>query len=266
MRRAIGPLLVGFLALGLPEGLSADVDVTTLIDLNTISITTPGCATCSVQLTPSFANAFGSVFDSLGGAATGSDFFELNAASASASTSLANWSGAADTGALTANSSSAVHIHNPVGAEAGTVPGGTYGDLGGPPGVPTGTFEIVDTSGAARPVTVAFLAGLKGDQELKTDAAGVKATSEVTFFLIINNMQELFVDTPLAIGPSSTLSHPFTTTLTNSDNTLLTNTIYSFEANVDAESYGLNTPEPSYIWVTGSICLLFLARRIFRTE
>jgi len=265
MRQAVGSFVLSLSVLSIPGVALADVDVTTSIDLTQVQISATNCATCSVQLTPTFANAYGSVFDSLGGAATGIDFFESGSASASASTTLATWSGAADSVALTASTSSAVHIHDPIAAEAGTVPGGNYGDLGGPPGLSMGTFEILDSSGGINLVTVSFSASVNGDQELTTDASGVSATSEVTFFLVVGATQELFLDSPLAIGPSSSLSSPFSTTLNGSD-TLLTNSVYSFETNVDAESYGLNTPEPSYSLLTGCACLLLLARRLRRTK
>jgi hypothetical protein len=199
------------------------------------------------------ASAFGQVSDSLGGSDSGFDFFEPGAASASASTTLANWAGSANATANTASSSSGVNIPGALAASAGTVPGGTYGDL-------QGTFEIMDTAGGNNPVLVDFSAALSGNQQLTTVGGGLSASSEVIFNLLVGSTTELFLDSPLQIGLSNTLGNPISTTLTNSD-TLLTNTQYFFDAQVDAEASAINAaPEPSSLCLAATVCLFVLAR------
>ena len=232
----------------LPGLAPASVVVNTSLSLTQLQIT-PAAGTVQLSLS---ASAFSSVFDSLGGSDFGFDPGPVTA-SASAATTLANWAGAADSTALTASSSSGVHIPGALDAAAGTVPGGSYGDL-------QGTFEIVDTSGGNNPVRVNFSATLSGSQDLTTDAFGLLAQSEVIFNLVVGSTNELPLDSPLQIGRSSTLSHPIGTTLSNSDN-LLTNTPYFFDAQVDAESYGLNAPEPASLWLAAAAGMLLLAAR-----
>jgi hypothetical protein len=48
--------------------------------------------------------------------------------------------------------------------------------------------------------------------------------------------------------------------------TLLTNTVYSFDANVDAESLGINAPEPTSVFLLGTAGLLLLASRFRRAQ
>lgn len=246
MCHARGSFIAGFFCL--PAIVSASVIVNTSLSLTKLQISS---TSGTVQLSVS-ASAFGSVFDSLGGSDFGFDPGPVTA-SANAATTLANWAGAADSTALTGSASSAVNIPGAIAASAGTNPGGNYGDL-------QGTFEVVDTSGGTHPVGVNFWATLSGSQDLTTDASGVLAQSEVIFNLIVGSTNELPLDSPLQIGPSSTLSHPISTTLANSD-TFLTNTSYFFDAQVDAESYGVNVPEPSFAWLAGALCLYLLAGR-----
>lgn len=237
----------------LPPLVSASVVVNTSLSLTQLQVS-PTSGT--VQLTLS-ASAFGSVFDSLGGSNFGFDPGPVTA-SAQAITTLAGWTGAADSTAFTAGSSSGVDIPGVLGASAGTVPGGNYGDL-------QGTFEIIDNSGGSNPVNVNFSAKLTGSQDLTTDNFGVLAQSEAVFNLVVGSTNELFLDSPLQIGRNSTVSHPISTTLTNSD-TLLTNTPYFFDAQVDAESYGVNVPEPTFVWLAGALCLVFLTGRFRRAR
>jgi hypothetical protein len=260
MRYTLSFIVLGVGVCCVPPVLSADVVVDNSLNLTSLQVT---ASSGSVQLALT-ASAFGQVFDSLGGFDFGFDPGPVTA-STSAATTLASWAGAADSTIDTAGSSSGVSIPGDLVANAGTVPGGTYGDL-------QGTLEIVDGSGLANPVTVDFLAALNGSQSLTTDADGVLATSEVTFNLVIccapgsnTPTTELFYDSPLQIGPSSFLFDPISTTLTGSD-TLLTNTSYFFDAQVDAESFGMNVPEPSSVWLLGTVCLIFLACRLWRAR
>lgn len=247
MRRVLRSCVFSLAVCCLPAALRADVSVTNQVNLTQLQITS---SSGTVQLTVN-ASAFGAVFDSLGGFNFGSDTGPVTA-STSAATTLANWAGAADSTALTASSSSSLHIPGTLSASAGTVNGGTYGDL-------QGTLMIVGTSDPTASVT--FQAALSGDQTLTTEAFGVFASSEVIFNFVLNGTtSELFLDMPKQIGPSASLSDPFSTGLTNSD-TLLTNTSYTFDAQVDAESFGVNTPEPSLAWLTGIFCILVFARR-----
>jgi hypothetical protein len=250
MRYALRPFVFSLALCCLPAALRADIMVATSLSLTELNVTAPTGTTVQLSLS---ASAFGSVFDSLGGSDFGYDPGPTTA-STSAATTLASWAGAADATANTASSSSGVSIPGTLIAEAGTVPGGNYGDL-------QGTLEIVaptDTS-----VTVNFLAALTGSQDLFTNAYGVSASSEITFNLLVGSTTELFLDNLLQIGPSSSINSPYSSTLTNSD-TLQTNTLYFFDANVDAESYGLNAPEPSSVLLIGTIGLLILASRFRR--
>ena len=232
----------------LPALATASVVVDTLLGLTQLQITpTSG----NIQLSLS-ASAFGSVFDSLGGSNFGFDPGPVTA-SAHAVTTLANWTGSADSTILVASSFSSVDIPGVLGASAGTVPGGNYGDL-------QGLFEVVDSSGSNNPVNVTFSAKLTGSQGLTTDNFGIVARSEVIFDLVLGSTNELFLDSPLQIGRNSTVIHPIGTTLTNSDS-LLTNTPYFFDAQVDAESYGVNVPEPAFAWLAGVACAVLLAGR-----
>lgn len=247
MRRVLKSFVFSLAVCCLPAAIWADVSVTNVLNLTQLQITS---SSGTVQLTVN-ASAFGAVMDSLGGFDFGIDPGPVTA-SASAATTLATWAGAADSNALTASSSSSVQIPGTLNASASTVNGGTYGDL-------QGTLEIVGTTDPS--ATVTFLAALSGGQTLVTDAYGIFASSEVIFNFVLNGTtNELSLDTPLQIGPSASLSNPIGTTLTNSD-TLLTNTPYTFDAQVDAESKGINTPEPSLVWLTGTLCILVFARR-----
>jgi hypothetical protein len=53
------------------------------------------------------------------------------------------------------------------------------------------------------------------------------------------------------------LVNPISLPQSNTDSTLMTNTVYSFDAQVDSESFGINAPEPSYLWPAGAMLLLF---------
>jgi hypothetical protein len=251
MRYGLDLIVFPLVVCCLPLVLSADVMVSDSLNLTELRVS---ASTGTVQLLVN-ASAFGEVFDSLGGSDFGFDPGPVTA-SATAATALANWAGSASAPALTASSSSGVNIPDGLPAEAGTVPGGTYGDL-------QGTLDIVASGGGNNPVMVNFGAALTGNQTLVTDADGVSATSEVIFNLVVGNTTELFLDSPLGIGPSAFLSNPISSNFTHTD-TLLTNTPYFFDAQVDAESNGVNVPEPASVLLLGTLCVFFLARRLRR--
>ena len=275
MRRAFGCLAFGICVFGSPA-VFADVMVSSSLSLAPLQITATGY---TVQFSGVTASAFTSVFDGLAGpcVATGAIFTgtcigydsESGAASASASQGAASASGDADATALTADASSNVNIPGTLIDAAGTNNAGPYGDL-------SGTFEILSSSSTPSPVTVNFSAPLTGIQTLFMDSYGVSAYSEVIFNLIVsgtfttgfNVTTELFLDSPLSLSSAGSITNPISTTLSNSDSTLLTNTTYSFDAQVDAESMGANTPEPSFFILTavGFAALLVTLRRRHRRQ
>lgn len=250
----------------LTPGLLADVVVDTSLGLTKLQIGTPGF---SVQISGVTASAFASVFDGLDGpcSATGSITVSCagfdsgsGTASATASQGAASAAGSADASALTANASSKVSIPGGLIDTAGTNASSPYGDL-------SGTFEILSSSPGSKPVTVDFSAALSGNQSLFLDNNGVFATSEVIFNLLVNGNSELFLDSPLSRSTAGTTVHPISATLKNSDSTLLTNTVYSFDAQVDAESFGANAPEPSFFVFTGmGLLALPITRAVSRRK
>jgi hypothetical protein len=145
---------------------------------------------------------------------------------------------------------------NDTSTASSTGQGGLGGDFGG-----TGSFEIVSASNT--PVDVTFSATLSGSQTLTTDAYGDFATSEIVFNLVLPDIGStvLFQDNPLSMGPSATLVSSYSNTLTNTVS-LQTNTDYTFIAEADAESSGLNVPEPSSLFLTAfvSFAVLFSGR------
>jgi hypothetical protein len=266
-RRASGYLLFALATLCCAPALLADVVVDTSLSLTTLQISATGY---SVEISGVTASAFASVFDALDGpcSATGSVTVSCagfdsgsGTASATASQGAASASGDADASALTANASSHVNIPGALVDTAGTNASSPYGDL-------AGTLEILDSSSSgSKPVTINFSAALSGSQSLFMDSSGLSATSEVVFNLLVNGSSELFLDSPLALSAPGTIVHPISTTLKNSDSTLLTNTPYSFDAQVDAESFGANTPEPSFFVITGmGLLALPFARALRRRD
>jgi hypothetical protein len=261
MRRAIG-LLVFSIALGFfSTAARADVFVATSLDVPSFGIS-PSIGSVML-LSPFTASANAEAQDDLSGFN-----FQFNQAndtstsSTSAATAFASASAAASTasdavGSLSASASSGINIPGATSSFASsTGQGGLGGDFGG-----TGLFEILSTSNTS--VDVTFSATLSGSQTLTTDAYGDFATSEIVFNLVLPDIGStvLFLDNPLSIGPSATLVSSYSNTLTNTVS-LQTNTDYTFIAEADAESSGLNVPEPSALFLTAfvSLAVLFSGR------
>ncbi len=260
MRRSLGSILASLVICSFVSILHGEVVVSTALDLSSFQISAGGLP---VMISGVTASAFASVFDNLGGACTatgavltgpcfGYDSETTASASVSASQGFASAAAGADPSGLTANASSFVNIPDGIPDSAGTNAVGPYGDL-------SGTFEVMDST--THPVTVNFSAALSGGQSLFTDSAGVSAYSETIFNLLVpatssanpacaaGSLDELCWDQPYTIGPSQTVTNTINTALTYSDNSLMTNTPYYFDAQVDAESLGVNTPEPSFFVV-----------------
>jgi hypothetical protein len=253
MHRVVGSLLFVF-----PVLLPADVIVDSSLSMNQLQITS---STGTVAFSGVTASALGNVFDGstnsclATGAQTG-DCFGYDpgwtTASISAAQGNVSTSANADSVVLTEDASSDVNI--PGTDTAGTYPPGSYGDL-------SGSFEIVDSSNSGQnPVTVNFSALLSGNQDLFMDSNGVAGWSEVSFDFVVTGMftggfqqtSELFLDSQDPLSSTQSITSPIDQTLTASDDTLLTNTMYSFNAQVDADSFGANAaPEPSFFALTG---------------
>jgi hypothetical protein len=128
--------------------------------------------------------------------------------------------------------------------------GGLGGDLGG-----TGLFEIFDSSTSSPSnVNVTFTATLSGNQFLSTDQYGQSAMSEIIFTLFLPDIGTLALsyDNPITIGPSTTVTSPYSAGALTSTVQLQTNTEYTLIAEADAETSALvTTPEPSSIFLIG---------------
>jgi hypothetical protein len=268
--------VIGFLALSIAVGISAtaalaDVIVSTSLSLTELQISTSSGSVVLVSPFSASANVF--ALDDLSG--VNSNFNQVNdtATSVTAATAFASAAGAASStsdlvSSLAASASSGVNIPGTTTSFAeSTGQGGLGSDLGG-----TGLFEIVSPSDTT--ISVTFSATLSGDQTLTTDADGEFATSEIVFSLLLPDISGtpiIFIDNPLCIGTPpgstcissspSTLNSPYSNTLTDTVQ-LQTNTDYTLIAEADAESSGLNVPEPSSIFLTAwvSFAVLFAGR------
>jgi hypothetical protein len=169
------------------------------------------------------------------------------AASAAASTTLANANAAASAPARTANAATGANLSGIDASGSSTA----RSDL-------SATFEIV---GAASPVDVLFKVLLDYIQSLTTSDGGLSATSELSFTLTLDDGdQPWFFDNILDVGPDSTTSTSSSTPL-NGAATLDPNTDYSFLLKLDSETSVRNTPESSTILLVISGGLFILAAR-----
>ena len=119
--------------------------------------------------------------------------------------------------------------------------------------------------GSQRTGGVQFSAMFPYAQSLMTDIYGVQATSEVILNLTIDGQTVLFFDSPLTIGPSTSLATSGSPTLTNSM-TLTAGQTYDLYLEIDSESSGMNaTPEPATLTLLlgGASYLLFAPSAVF---
>lgn len=206
-------------------------------------------ASGTIMFSPT-AKSFAQAQNSLGQLV--SNFDSGVTASSSAAVIWANASGSADSISRTASSSANVNIPNSTGA-ASSVGRGALFDT---------AFSITGTSG---PVSVQFAVTLPYSQSLMTDIYGVQATSEVIFDLSVDGSVVLFFDSPLAIGPSSSLATSGSPTLTNSM-TLTAGQTYDLYMEDDSESSGINTtPEPATLTLLLGGALVPVVRRRWRS-
>jgi hypothetical protein len=222
-----------------PAAARADVVVTTAISLNQLQILP---ASGSLVILPGvLASASAQAQDSLGGNDAQSNTVTDDATSAGAATALANANAAASALTLTANAASGVNIPQITAFASSGANGAPFGSL-------FGQFEIVGTTG---PVLVQLQALLDYNQSLSTTGAGLSASSEVIFNLLLPDLNApvLFFDNLLTIGPNDSQATAGSPTLSASL-LLDPNTIYTFIAEVDSESSGLSqVPEPSSLFL-----------------
>ena len=204
-------------------------------------------ASGTIMFSPT-AQSFAQAQNSLGQLVSNSDSGVT--ASSSAAVIWANANGSANSISQTVSSSANVNIPNVTGA-ANSVGRGSIFDT---------AFSITGTSG---PVSVQFSVALPYSQSLMTDIYGVQATSEVIFDLTVDGSTVLFLDSPFAIGPSTSLATSGSPTLTNSM-TLTAGQTYDLYMEVDSESSGINTtPEPATLTLLlGGALVPFVRRRL----
>jgi hypothetical protein len=237
-------LLLMLAAVAVPPGATATAIANSSIQLQSLTITP---ASGSIMFSPtaqSFAQAQNSLGELVANSASGVT------ASSSAAVTWADASGSADSISQTASTSANVSIPNVTGA-ASSVGRGALFDL---------AFSVTGTSG---PVSVQFSATLPYAQSLMTDVYGVQAASEVIFDLTVDGNTVLFFDSPLSIGPSSSLATSGSPTLTNSM-TLTAGQTYDLYLEIDSESSGINTtPEPAtFSLLLGGALVPFVRRRL----
>lgn len=267
MRRTLGFVVFTLAWMFASTSARADVMVSTSLDLTAFQVV-PTVGTF-VIVSPFTASANAQAQDDV--SAPDSQFTQVNDGSTSAGAATAFANASASASALTAitlaaSAASSVHIPGVMpffGSSTGQ--GGLGGDFGG-----TGLFEILDSSNPTpSPVDVTFKATLSGTQSLSADGAGVFATSEIIFNLLLPDLGAvpIFLDNPISIGPSSSLDSPYSNTLMGTV-TMLTNTDYTLIAEVDAESSALNSvPEPSFLFHTEvGIFAILLAGRSWRNK
>ena len=277
MIRLTGNLALGALLCIGPSAVWAGVIVNSSISLESLTATPSSGAS---GLSTAFGvTAFAQAGDSItaGFPATAFDLEAGTAAIAGpVASSLAAAFGIADPSSWTGTASSSISIPN-ITASASSVGQSQLG-LGGDYIVITGGTGPSDTS----PVDVTFSATLTGTQTLATPTAGVYASSEIDFQLLLLNAPSnqpcppqpafssgppcpvLYFDSPLSIGPDQFLSSPYSATLTSAPVPLQLNTQYFIVAALDSESSGVNAvPEPSCLLLValGTPAFLLLRRR-----
>jgi hypothetical protein len=239
---SLGFLLAIFLISAASPHANATAVANSLITLQSLTITP---ASGSIMLSPT-AQSFAQAQNSLGELVSNSDSGAT--ANSTAAVTWANGSGSADSILRAASASANVSIPN-ITAAANSVGRGTLFDT---------AFSI---TGATGPVSVQFSATFPYAQFLMTDIYGVQATSEVVLNLSIDGSAVLFFDSPLVIGPSTTLVNSGSPTLTNSM-TLTAGQTYDLYLEIDSESSGINAvPEPATLSLLLGGALIPLVRR-----
>jgi len=251
-RTISGDLSFGFLSvvfvvamfLGASPGANATAIANSSLQLESLAIIP---SSGSIVLSPT-AQSFAQAQNSLGQSVSNSDSGAT--AMSSAIVTWAKGSGSADSVLQTASASANVSIPNVTGA-ANSVGRGALFDL---------AFSVTGTTG---PVSVQFNAMFPYAQTLMTDVYGVQATSEVILDLSIDGSVVLFFDSPLAIGPSTSLAINGSPTLTNSM-TLTAGQTYDLYLEIDSESSGINaTPEPATLsLLLGGALIPFVRSRL----
>ncbi len=206
-------------------------------------------ASGSIMFSPT-AQSFAQTQNSLGQVV--SNFDSGTTANSSATVTWANASGSADSISQTAFVSANVDLPGSVVGAASAAGQGTLYDF---------SFSITGTTG---PVSVQFSALLPYSQSLLTDLAGVQASSEDIFYLSLDGQPVLFLDLPMTIGSSSSFSASGSPTLSNSM-TLTAGQTYNLYLELDAESSGINVPEPASLSLLLGGALLSLVRRKLRS-
>jgi hypothetical protein len=214
------------------------------LQLETLAITSSSGSILFAPTAQSFAQAQNSLGELV------SNFDSGTTAASSAVVTWADASGSADSILQTASAIADVNIPSGMAGAASSVGQGSLFDF---------SFMVTGTTG---PVAVQFAAMLPAVQSLMTDEFGMQATSELVFDLSIDGMPVLFQDSPLSIGPSSSLSNSGTWNLNNSV-TLNAGQAYTLVLQLDAESSGINTiPEPATFSLIAGGALLSMVRRL----
>jgi len=204
----------------------------------------------SVMFSPT-ARSFAQAQNSLGQLISNSD--TGTTASSSAAVTWANASGSADSISQTGSASANVNLPGSVTGAASSVGRGTLVDL---------SFSITGTTG---PVSVQISLVLPYMLSLMTDASGLQASSEVIMDLTLNDNTVLFFDSLKTIGPGSSFATSGSPTITNSV-TLMANQTYTLFLEGDAESSGINTPEPASFTLLLGGALFPLVRHLRSTR
>jgi len=269
-----------FLIFVLCPAVRADVSVSTSLSLSSLTIT-PITTSGSFGINYlTYGSAYASAEDSFS-SNSNYDSFDDPSQTGTVSSDLASASATASTSLFTAHVTGGVSIPGTLNAYANT-------EAQGYPAAIFSEYEIVDNNPLAPlyesvNVSLSASATLSYNQSLTTDSFGSSASSEVEFELDMPDVETqvscasppcayvplLAFANPLTIGPSATaaagFNTPFTLSNTSSSVSLTTDTPYFITIEADAESSGINTPEPGYyLLLAAGLSLLFVSARRFR--
>lgn len=216
------------------------------LQLQSLTITPSSGAIMFAPTAQSFAQAQNSQGDLI------SDFQSGATANSSVGVTWAAGNGSADSSSEEASAFANLNIPTSGEAAASSVGRGTLYDF---------NFQITGTTGS---VPVNFSAMLPFAQLLMTDSLGLEASSEIMFELSIDGNLVLFSDSPMSIGSSSSASTSGIWNLSNSVD-LTAGQSYELYIELDGESSGKSTPEPSALYLLGSAVLPILCRRLRRS-